>query len=184
MTASPDVAGASHPWPVGAALQRLLTTRRDALLTGLLAALLLAVPDLLRQLPVRDGSGGRAGALVVDALGVLSATVVQVAVVGIVAGVPALRGGAALVLRALHERPGALLTGLVVIGAASALITLPVSVAALGAAQVLGPLEGPTVTALLVAQTSDVLATALTAPWFALLVARLVPDGISGSVRA
>lgn len=146
------------------------------LLVGLLAALLLAVPDLGRQLPVRD-DGSRVNALLVDVVGVLSAGVVQVALIGLLAGLPPLRGGAALLRDAVRARPGTVLAGLVAAGATSALVTLLPSVLLLGPGQVLGPLQDPPLWQLVAAQASDVLATALTAPWFAVLVRQVARAG-------
>ena len=140
--------------------------------TGLAAALLLAVPDLLRQLPVR-ADPSRLHALLVDVVGVLTATAVQVALIGLLAGRrPALREGAALLAEALRRRPGTVLAGLVLVGLVSALLTLVPSVALLGFGQVLGPLQDPPLSDLLLAQLSDVVATALTATYFAVLVGR------------
>ena len=76
-----------------------------------------------------------------------------------------LRHGTGIVLDALRIRPRTLLLGLVAAGAVSAVLTLPVSVAALGASQVLGPLRDASLGALLVEQASDVVATAVTAAW-------------------
>lgn len=145
----------------------LAETGPRAYAIGLAAALLLAVPDLGRQLLVRDDPS-RLHALVVDVVGVLSAAAVQLALVGLLSGRSRwLRHGTGIVLDALRIRPWTLLLGLVAAGAVSAVLTLPASVAALGAAQVLGPLRDPSLGALLVAQASDVVATAVTAPWFA-----------------
>ena len=145
----------------------LAETGPRAYATALVAALLLAVPDLGRQLLVRDDPS-RLHALLVDVVGVLSAAVVQLALVGLLNGRQRwLRHGTGIVLDALRIRPGTLLLGLVAAGAVSAVLTLPVSVAALGAGQVLGPLRDPSLGALLVAQASDVVATAVTGAWFA-----------------
>ena len=155
------------------ALRLVLGRQRRAFAAGLAAALLLAVPDLGRQLLVRDDPS-YAHALLVDVVGVLTAALVQLALVGLVAGEPARRwltGGVRLLLVALRERPVVVLAGLVCAGAVSALLTVPASVAALGVQQVIGPLTGPPISALLLAQASDVVATAVTAPYFAVLVA-------------
>jgi hypothetical protein len=154
--------------------RRLVGPRRAALGWGLAGALLLAVPDLARQLLVRDDPS-RLHALLVDAVGFLSGGMLQLALVGLLAGEPARRwltSGVLLLGEALRRRPGTVLTGLVAAGGVSALLTLPPSIAALGWRQVLGPLNDPSLSALAVAQLSDVVATALTAPYFALLVAR------------
>ena len=151
----------------------LLTTTRALtpgdLQRGLVAALLLAVPDLGRQLPVRDDPS-RAAALLVDVLGVLSACAVQIALIGLLAGLPPLRGGLRLLAAALRRRPGDVVAGMAAAGATSALLTLVPSVLLLGYGQVLGPLADPPLWQLVAAQASDVVATAVTAPWFAVLV--------------
>lgn len=139
---------------------------------GLVAALLLAVPDLARQLPVRDDPS-RVAALLVDVVGVLSAGIVQVGLIGLLAGLALLGGGLALLLRAVRAHPGTVLAGLAAAGGVSALLTLVPSVLLLGYAQVLGPLRDPPLWQLVAAQASDVVATGITAPWFAVLV-RLV----------
>ena len=164
---------------VGAALRHALHLalgpQRRAYAVGLVAALALAVPDLGRQLLVRDDPS-QLHALLVDVVGVLSAALVQVALVGGAAGAPGrawLATGTRLVLQAVRERPAVVLAGLVAAGAVSALLTVPASVAALGVHQVIGPLHGPPISALVVAQLSDVVATAVTAPYFAVLVASL-----------
>ncbi len=152
--------------PLRRALRALTTAD---LLRGLVAATLLGVPDLLRQLPVRDDPS-YAHALLVDVVGVLSAGVVQVALIGMLAGLPWLSGGARLLLVAVRRSPGTVLAGLVAAGGVSALLTLVPSVLLLGLDQVLGPLQDPPLRDLLLAQVSDVVATALTAPYFAVLV--------------
>ena len=152
------------------AATRSLRTRDLRL--GLVAALLLAVPDLGRQLPVRDDPS-RTSALLVDVVGVLSAGVVQVGLIGLLAGLAPLRGGLVLLLSAVRARPGAVLAGLAAAGSVSALLTLVPSVLLLGYRQVLGPLRDPPLWQLVAAQASDVVATAVTAPWFAVLVGLL-----------
>ena len=154
---------------VPSVLTALRALTRSDLALGLAGALLLAVPDLARQLPVRDDPS-RLSALLVDAVGVASAAVLQIALIGLLAGRPPLRGGAGLLAAAVRRRPGGVLRGLVGLGAVSASLTLLPSVALLGPAQVLGPLSDPPLRDLVLAQLSDVVATALTAPWFAVLV--------------
>ena len=157
------------------ALHLVLGPERRAFAVGLVAALLLAVPDFLRQLPVRNDPS-YAHALLVDVVGVLSAALVQLALVGAAAGARPggwLPTGVRLALAGLRDFPLVVVGGLVCAGAVSAVLTLPVSIAALGAQQVIGPLHGPPISALLVAQASDVVATAVTAPYFAVLVASL-----------
>jgi hypothetical protein len=150
-------------------LPALRALRPRDLLYGLVAALVLAVPDLARQLPVRDDPS-RLAALLVDVAGFLSAALVQVALVGMLAGLPWLVGGVRLLLGALRRHPGSVVAGLASAGAVSALLTLVPSVALLGYGQVLGPLEDPPLRDLVLAQLSDVVATAVTAPYFAVLV--------------
>ena len=157
---------------------------------GLVAALLLAVPDLARQLPVRDDPS-RLAAAGVDVVGVLAAGVVQVALIGLLAGVAPMRGGLgllhgglALLRDAVRTRPGLVLAGLAAAGGTSALLTLVPSVLLLGYAQVLGPLRDPPLWQLVAAQASDVVATALTAPWFAVLVGRLAEAGHEDAPRS
>jgi hypothetical protein len=53
----------------------------------------------------------------------------------------------------------------------SALLTLPASVAALGLDRVVGPLDAPGVGAFAVATASDVLASVVTLPFLALVLA-------------
>ena len=154
---------------------RVSAARPGAFVLGLCGALLLAVPDLLRQLPVRDGQGGWPASLLVDVVGVLTAAAVQLALVGLVNGAGA-AAGPGLVLAALRRRPGVVVAGLAAAGLVSALLTLVPSVALLGFRQVLGPLEGPPLSHLLLAQASDVVATAVTAPWFGVLVGLVVAE--------
>lgn len=147
---------------------------RRAYGAGLVGTLLLAVPDLTRQLPVRDDPS-RLHALVVDVIGVACAAVLQIGLVGLVAGGPSRRWlpeGLRLVLGALRRAPGALIGSLVALGAVSALLTLVPSLLLLGR-QVLGPLHDPALGLLVAAQVSDVVATAVTAPAFALVVVQL-----------
>ncbi len=146
-----------------------------AFLVGLAGALLLAVPDLLRQLPVRDDPS-YPHALLVDVVGVLTAAVLQVALIGLLNGGSA-ASGVGLLLTAVRRSPGTVLAGLALAGSVSALLTLVPSVALLGPGQVLGPLQDPPLRTLLLAQASDVVATAVTAPWFALLVGVLSGRG-------
>lgn len=161
--------------PLLHALRLVVGPERRVFAVGVVAALLLAVPDLGRQLLVRDDPS-YPHALLVDVVGFVSAALVQVALVGGAAHAPGRRWlttGLRLVLAGLRQRPAVLVSGLVCAGAVSALLTLPASVAALGAGQVIGPLHGPPLSALLVAGASDALATAVTAPYFAVLVVSL-----------
>ena len=147
---------------------------RRAYGAGLVGTLLLAVPDLTRQLPVRDDPSVP-HAVFVDAIGVLSAAVLQVGLVGLVAGGRSRRwlpDGLRLVLGALRRAPVALVGSLAGLGAVSALLTLVPSLLLLGR-QVLGPLHDPALGLLVAAQLSDVVATAVTAPAFALVVLQL-----------
>lgn len=158
---------------LAAPLALLRGRHRSAYAVGLVASVLLAVPDLGRQLLVRDDPS-RWHALLVDVVGVLSATLVQVALVGAATGAPFARwlpAGTRRLLQVVRERPSLVLAGLAAAGAVSAVLTLPASVAVLGPGQVLGPLRDPALWKLGVAQLSDLVATAVTAPYFAVLVA-------------
>ena len=166
-------------------LRRAVRPGRRAYLLALGGAVVLFFPDLGRQLLVRDDPS-YPHALLVDVVGVLSAALVQVALVGAVAGASAaqwLPTGTRLVLSALRHRPLTLLAGLVAFGAVSGLITVPVSVAALGVRQVVGPLHDPSVAALVVAGLSDLVGTALTAAWFATLAVLLHNSPEGGCAR-
>lgn len=159
---------------------------RRAYALALAGAVLLFVPDLGRQLLVRDDPS-YPHALLVDVVGVVTAALVQVSLVGAVAGASPARwlpGGTALVLRAVREDWRTVLAGLVAYGGVSALITVPVSVAALGVRQVIGPLHDPSVGALVVAGLSDLVGTALTAAWFASLVVSLTGSRAGQPQRA
>lgn len=156
-----------------APLRLLRTGHPSTYAVGLLAAVLLAVPDLGRQLLVRDDPS-RWHALLVDVVGFASATVVQVALVGAATGAPGRRwlsAGTTRLLALVRARPLLVLAGLVCAGAVSAVLTVPASVAVLGVGQVVGPLHDPALWRLGVAQLSDLVATAVTAPYFAVLVA-------------
>lgn len=172
--------------PVRAALQDYRARLPAALGAGVLLALLLLPLDLGRQLLVRDDPS-LVHALLVDVVGVLLATAGQLALVGALTGSRPgrwLADGTARTLAAVRRHPRAVLLGLVGAGVVSGLLTLPVSVAALGADQVLGPLEDPPLAALVVASLSDALGTAVTAPFFALLVGRLTGRGADRSTAA
>ena len=161
--------------PLAGALRDYRSRAPVAVGAGVALALVLLPLDLGRQLPVRDDPS-LLHALLVDALGVVLATVGQLAVVGALTGSrPArwLADGTARTLAALRAHPAPLLLGLVLAGAVSGLLTVPASVLALGADQVLGPLQDPPLSRLLVAGASDAVGTAVTAPFFALLVGRL-----------
>lgn len=163
--------------PLRATLDALFGRRRAAFLGGLTLALVLAPLDLGRQLLVRDDPS-RLHALLVDVIGVLTATVGQLALVGALSGRRRwLSGGTRLTLEALRRRPVALLAGLVAAGAVSAVLTLPASVAVLSVGQVVGPLQDPSLGAFAIATLSDAVGTAVTAPYFALLVGLLAGAG-------
>ena len=82
----------------------------------------------------------------------------------------ALRRGSALAWTAMRAAPVTVLVGVVLGGAVSALLTLPASIAALGLSRVVGPLDDPGVGAFAVAAVSDVVASAVTLPFLALVV--------------
>ena len=167
--------------PVGvvrAALVVLARHRRPAYLAALLATAVNTVPDVGRQLLVHD-SPSVAAALLVDVVGFGTALVAQLWVTGAVAALPdggrltprgALGRGTCLALRGVRTAPGAVALGVVLGGAVSALLTLPVSVAALGVDGVIGPLDSPGAGAFAVATVSDVVASVATLPFLAILL--------------
>jgi hypothetical protein len=118
---------------VGAALAALRRHWRAAYLAGLLATAVNTAPDVVRQLLVYDDP--RVGAAVLaDVVGFATAVVAQLWVTGAVGALPArgvlspsgaLRRGAGLAWRAVRTAPGAVLAGVVLGGAVSALLTVP-----------------------------------------------------------
>ena len=166
-----------------------LTTLRQALtllrrhagaayLVSLVATAVNLVPDVLRQVLVWDDPH-LASALAVDVVGFGTGLLAQLWVTGALVGLPAGGGpqwsgtlgrGVQLAVRAVRRAPGTVLAGVVAGGAVSALLTIPASVAALGFDRVLGPLDAPGVGAFAVATVSDVVATAVTLPFLALVV--------------
>ena len=136
------------------------------------------MPDVLRQVLVWDDPS-RGAALTVDVLGFLTGLIAQLWVTGALVGLPddralapagALGRGTTVAVRAVRLAPVTVLAGVVVGGAVSALITLPASVAALGADRVLGPLASPGVVPFAVATLSDAVASAATLPFLALVL--------------
>ena len=169
------------PRPVGTlrtALGVLRRHARTAYLVSLTAALVNAVPDVLRQVLVWDDP--RLGAaLAVDAVGFTTALIAQLWVTGALAGLPEHRGaalagalprGVTLAARAVRRAPGTVLAGVAAGGAVSALLTIPASVAALGVERVIGPLDAPGVGAFTVATVSDLVASTATLPFLAVVV--------------
>ncbi|MGQ7295344.1 hypothetical protein [Quadrisphaera sp. KR29] len=158
---------------------------------ALLATAVNTVPDVLRQVAVWD-SPSTAAALAVDVVGFLTGLVAQVWVVGALAALPAgspwraagaLRRGVRLSVTAVRRAPRAVVAGVVTGGAVSALVTLPASVAALGWRSVVGPLGDPPVGAFTVAALSDVVASALTLPYLALVVVVAAGGGTARAAR-
>jgi hypothetical protein len=165
----------------GIVREALALLRRNA---GRVYALSLAVtlvntvPDVLRQLLVyRDPSRGHA--LLVDVVGFATGLLAQLWLTGALTGLPgdgrvrprgALGRGAATAVRAVRTSPAAVLAGVALGGAVSALLTVPASVAALGVDGVLGPLDAPSAGAFTVATVSDVVASAVTLPFLALVL--------------
>lgn len=155
------------------------------------------VPDVARQVLVWSSPSAGA-ALAVDVVGVLTALVAQVWVVGALvplvprtplsggagrapwSGRGALGRGVRTSVTAVRAAPLTVLAGVVTGGAVSALVTLPVSVGALGWRSVVGPLGDPSVGAFTAAAVSDVVASALTLPYLALVVV-LVSRGAVGA---
>ncbi|MCF6743667.1 hypothetical protein E9529_05140 [Blastococcus sp. KM273128] len=170
---------AVRPLPTARAALALLTRHwRRAYLAAVVATLVNTVPDVLRHLPVWDDPRVWT-AVVVDVIGFLTALLAQLWVTGAVADLPeggplrprgALGRGTRLALAAVRTAPGTVATGVVLGGAVSALLTVPASVAALGADQVLGPLDDPAASAFAVAAVSDVVASAVTLPFLALVL--------------
>ena len=177
-----------------AALGVLRRHARTAYLVALTAALVNAVPDVLRQVLVWDDP--RLGAaLAVDVLGFATGLIAQLWVTGALVGLPADRGaapagalrrGVSLAVRAVRRAPGTVLAGVVAGGAVSALLTIPASVAALGFDRVLGPLDAPGVGAFTVATVSDLVASTVTLPFLAVVVVLVAgsPSGRPGTSRA
>ena len=151
---------------------------RTAYAVALAATLVNTVPDVARQVLVWDDPRYPAAAAV-DVLGFLTGLVAQLWVTGALttlpsSGRPALRGalrrGAGCAWTAVRTAPATVLTGVVLGGAVSALLTLPPSIAALGLRRVIGPLDSPDVGAFTVAAVSDVVASAVTLPFLALVL--------------
>ena len=167
------------PWPtVRAALVLLRRHWRTAYLVALGATLVNTVPDVVRQLLVWDDPR-TASAVLVDVLGFATAVVAQLWVTGALAGLPedrpartagALRRGTRLAWTAVRRAPATVAAGVVLGGAVSALLTVPASVAAIGLPRVLGPLDGPSPGGFAVAAVSDVVASAVTLPFLALVL--------------
>jgi hypothetical protein len=174
-----DPDGTPRPLPTAAlALAMLRRHWRPAYLASVAATLVNTVPDVLRQVLVWDDPRF-AAAVLVDAVGFLTGLLAQLWVTGALAALPAgggvlpagaLRRGSGLAWRAVRTAPGTVLTGVVLGGAVSALLTVPASVAALGLHRVIGPLDSPAVGAFAVAAVSDVLASAATLPFLALVL--------------
>jgi hypothetical protein len=145
---------------------------------ALAVTLVNTVPDVLRQLLVyRDPS--LASALLVDLVGFTTGLIAQLWLTGALTDLPgtgrvrpggAFGRGTATALRAVRTSPLAVLAGVVLGGAVSALLTLPASVAALGLERVIGPLDAPSAGAFTVATVSDVVASAVTLPFLAVVL--------------
>ncbi|SCX53230.1 hypothetical protein SAMN03159343_2941 [Klenkia marina] len=160
------------------ALRVLVGHRRAAYAAAALATAVNTVPDLARQVLVWEDPS-RLHALAVDVVGVATAVLAQLWVTGALVDLPSagpLRLGGALVRgtrtgwRAVRAAPGTVVAGVAAGGAVSAVITLPASIGALGAAHVLGPLGSPAVGAFAVAAVSDVVASVVTLPFLALVL--------------
>ncbi|WP_139263448.1 hypothetical protein [Geodermatophilus africanus] len=161
-----------------AALAVLRRHWRPAYLAALAATLVNTVPDVVRQLLVRDDPDVST-AVLVDVVGFATGLLAQLWVTGAVAALPAgggltpagaLRRGAGLAWRAVRTSPGAVALGVVLGGAVSALLTVPASVAALGPDGVLGPLGSPGAGAFTVATVSDLVASVVTLPFLAVVL--------------
>jgi hypothetical protein len=163
---------------VRAALAVLRRTWRPAYLAALAATLVNTVPDVVRQLLVRDDPSV-AAAVLVDVVGFATGLVAQLWVTGAVVALPtggalapagALRRGTGVAVQAVRAAPGTVALGVVLGGAVSALLTVPASVAALGLDGVLGPLDSPGAGAFTVATLSDLVASAVTLPFLAVVL--------------
>jgi hypothetical protein len=150
-----------------------------AYLAAVAATLINSVPDVVRQVLVWDDPRV-SSAMLVDAVGFLTALAAQLWVTGAVADLPvggalrpagALRRGSRLAWAAVRTAPRTVIAGVVLGGAVSALLTVPASVAALGWHRVLGPLDDPTAGGFAVAAVSDAVASAVTLPFLALVLA-------------
>jgi hypothetical protein len=163
---------------VGQALALLRRHAGRVYAVSLAVTLVNTVPDVLRQLLVyRDP--GRGHALLVDVVGFGTGLLAQLWLTGALTGLPgdgrvrprgALGRGTATAVRAVRTDPAAVLAGVVLGGAVSACLTLPPSIAALGLDGVLGPLDAPSAAAFTVATVSDVVASAVTLPFLALVL--------------
>jgi hypothetical protein len=151
---------------------------RPAYLAAVAATLVNTVPDVVRQVLVWNDPRVSA-AVLVDVVGFLTGLAAQLWVTGAVADLPsggavrfagALRRGTGLAWAAVRTAPGTVAAGVVLGGAVSALLTLPASVAAIGLHRVLGPLDAPSAGAFGVAAVSDVVASAVTLPFLALVL--------------
>jgi hypothetical protein len=149
-----------------------------AYLAAVAATLVNTVPDVVRQLFAWEDPRVSA-ALLVDAVGFLTALAAQLWVTGAVADLPvggalrpaaALRRGTGLAWAAVRTAPRTVTAGVVLGGAVSALLTVPASVAAIGWHRVLGPLDDPTAGGFAVAAVSDAVASVVTLPFLALVL--------------
>lgn len=172
------------------ALRLLARHWRRVYLASVAVTLVNTVPDVVRQVLVWDDPSA-VSAAVVDVVGFLTGLVTQVWLTGALVRIPdggpvraggALRRGAGVAVAAVRAAPGTVLAGVVVGGGVSALVTLPASIAALGWHSVLGPLGAPAVGDFALAALSDVVASALTLPFLALVL--VLAARRSGSVAA
>ena len=160
------------------ALDLLRRHWRSAYLAAVVATLVNTVPDVVRQLLAWDDPRVWV-AVAVDVVGFLTALLAQLWVTGAVADLPedgplrpagALPRGTRLAWAAVRRAPGTVAAGVVLGGAVSALLTVPASVAAIGWQRVLGPLDAPSAGGFAVAAVSDVVASAVTLPFLALVL--------------
>jgi hypothetical protein len=168
-----------RPLPaVRSALVLLRRHWRPAYLAAVAATLVNTVPDVVRQLLVWNDPRVSA-AVLVDVVGFLTGLLAQLWVTGAVAGLPAggtlrlagaLARGTGLAWTAVRTAPGTVAAGVVLGGAVSALLTVPASVAAIGLHRVVGPLDGPSAGGFAIAAVSDVVASAVTLPFLALVL--------------
>ncbi|MGY1734407.1 hypothetical protein [Geodermatophilus sp. SYSU D00684] len=178
-------AGVRVPAVVREALALLRRHAGRVYALSLAVTLVNTVPDVLRQLLVYDDPS-LAHALLVDVVGFATGLLAQLWLTGALTGLPgdgrvrpagALGRGTATALRAVRTSPAAVLAGVVLGGAVSALLTVPASVAALGPEHVVGPLDAPSAAAFTVATVSDVVASWATLPFLAVVLVHTAGSG-------
>jgi len=167
--------GVGHlPQVLPTAVRLALGNPRAVFLSGVTSAATLAVPDLLRQVPVRRDTH-LSHQMLVRAVGFTTSAAVQIALIGRLAPLTGLPGGSRhslpLLRQALTHDARRLTVGVIGYGLLGAVITIPISLKLFGVRLVTGPLPRPTARRLIAAEASNALATSISAPLFALHVA-------------